>query len=256
MSKTINNETAVIFGATSAVGQALSKIHAENGGSLILVGRNADRLETTAADLRTRGAPQVDCLVSDLDDFDAHEDLMQQISKKSSDIAKYYFFYGTLPDQDACEASWEVSHKALTTNFLSAASLLTLIANKVEQEAKALGNRSIVVVTSVAGDRGRQSNYVYGAAKGGLTLFLQGMRNRLYKSGCSVTTVKPGFIDTPMTSDIEKGGPLWATPEKVAGDIYKAAQKGKNEIYTPNFWMLIMLIIKNIPETIFKRLSL
>ncbi|HIO97828.1 MAG TPA: SDR family oxidoreductase [Leucothrix sp.] len=252
----MNKETAVIFGATSAVGQALSKIHAENGGSLILIGRNTDRLETTAADLRTRGAPQVDFLVSDLDDFNAHETLMQQINEKSSDIAKYYFFYGTLPDQKACEESWEVAHKALTTNFLSAASLLTLIANKVEKETKDKANRGIVVVTSVAGDRGRQSNYVYGAAKGGLTLFLQGLRNRLHKTGCSVTTVKPGFIDTPMTSDIEKGGPLWATPEKVAGDIYKAAQKGKNEIYTPNFWMPIMMIIKNIPETIFKKLSL
>jgi len=252
----MNNETAVIFGATSAVGQALSKIHAEKGGALILIGRNADRLETTAADLRTRGAPQVDCLVSDLDDFDSHAELMQQISDKSSDIAKYYFFYGSLPDQKDCETSWEISQKALTTNFLSAASLLTLIANKVEKESKDKGDRGIIVVTSVAGDRGRQSNYVYGAAKGGLTLFLQGLRNRLYKSGCSVTTVKPGFIDTPMTSEIEKGGPLWATPEKVAGDIFKAAQKGKNEIYTPNFWMFIMLIIKNVPETIFKRLSL
>lgn len=252
----MNNETAVIFGATSAVGQALSKIHAENGGSLILIGRNADRLDATAADLRTRGAPNVDCLVSDLDEFDSHQALMQKINDKSDDIAKYYFFYGTLPDQKACEASWGETQKALTTNFLSAASLLTLIANKVEKESKDKGDRGIIVVTSVAGDRGRQSNYVYGAAKGGLTIFLQGLRNRLHQSGCAVTTVKPGFIDTPMTSDIEKGGPLWATPEKVAGDIYKAAKKGKNQIYTPTFWMFIMLIIKNIPETIFKKLSL
>ncbi len=251
-----NNETAVIFGATSAVGQALSKIHAEQGGALILVGRDESKLDVTAADLRTRGASQVDCLVADLDDFDKHQSLLQEIENKADDIAKYYFFYGTLPDQKACEASWQESHKALTTNFLSAASLLTLIANKVETESKNKGDRGIIVVTSVAGDRGRQSNYIYGAAKGGLTLFLQGLRNRLHKSGCSVTTVKPGFIDTPMTSDIEKGGPLWATPEKVAVDIYKAAQKGKNEIYTPNFWMPIMLIIKNIPETIFKKLSL
>ncbi len=251
-----NNETAVIFGATSAVGQALSKIHAEQGGSLILVARDKSKLDVTAADLRTRGAPQVDCLVADLDDFDKHPNLLQEIENKSDDIAKYYFFYGTLPDQKACEASWQESQKALTTNFLSAASLLTLIANKVETESKNKADRGIIVVTSVAGDRGRQSNYIYGAAKGGLTLFLQGLRNRLHKSGCAVTTVKPGFIDTPMTSDIEKGGPLWATPEKVAGDIYKAAQKGKNEIYTPNFWMPIMLVIKNIPETIFKKLSL
>lgn len=252
----MSKETLVIFGATSAVGQALAKIHAKNGDTLILIARNASRLESIAADLRIRGATRVDCLNSDLDDFSQHESLMHQVSEKSQDIAKYYFFYGTLPDQKACETSWQVAHKALTTNFLSAASLLTLIANKVEQENCAIKSRGIIVVTSVAGDRGRQSNYVYGAAKGGLSLFLQGLRNRLYKSGCAVTTVKPGFIDTPMTSEIEKGGPLWATPEKVAGDIYKAAQKGKNEIYTPNFWVLIMLIIKNIPETIFKRLTL
>lgn len=250
----MNKQTSVIFGATSAVGQALSKIHAEKGGALILIGRNEERLNTIAVDLRTRGASAVDCLVSDLDDYSHHESLMKQIDEISQDVEKYYFFYGTLPDQKACEESWEETQKALTTNFLSAASLLTLIANKVEKER--VINRGIVVVTSVAGDRGRQSNYIYGAAKGGLTLFLQGLRNRLHKSGCAVTTVKPGFIDTPMTSDIEKGGPLWATPEKVAGDIYKASQKGKNEIYTPNFWMLIMLIIKNIPEFIFKKLSL
>lgn len=248
----MKNETLVIFGATSAVAQMLAKIHAEKSDSLILIARNSKRFDSVANDLRSRGASQVDCLTIDLDDFSKHQSLLEDIDKLSQNIAKYYFFYGSLPDQKACETSWEASQQALTTNFLSAASLLTLIANKVEKET----NRGIIVVTSVAGDRGRQSNYVYGAAKGGLALFLQGLRNRLYKSSCTVTTVKPGFIDTPMTSGMDKSGLLWATPEKVANDIYKASQKGKNIIYTPGFWRLIMFIIKMIPETIFKRLNL
>lgn len=245
------NETVLIFGATSSVAQKLARIHAEKGDSLVLIARNSDRLESVAADLRVRGAPLVECLQSDLSDTGNHRMLLKTIEEKCPDIAKYYFFYGTLPDQAACENSWQMTSDAFNVNFLSVVSLLTHIANKVENE----NGRGLIVVSSVAGDRGRQSNYVYGASKGALTIFLQGLRNRLYKSNCTVTTVKPGFIDTPMTRDFKKGA-LWATPEKVAQDIYKAARKGKDEIYTPGFWILIMFIIKNIPEVIFKRLSL
>lgn len=245
------NESVVIFGATSAVAQMLARLHAEKGDSLILVARNNSNLNSVAADLHSRGATQVDCFTCNLDDISDHQDLLNKINDKCNDIAKYYFFYGTLPDQKNCETSWELTNKALTTNFLSVISLLTIIANKIEKET----NRGIVVVSSVSGDRGRQSNYVYGTSKGALTIFLQGLRNRLYKSNCTVTTIKPGFIDTPMTKDFKKG-PLWATPEKVAKDIYRASIKGKNEIYTPNFWRIIMFVIKSIPEHIFKRLSL
>ena len=251
MMDNVRNETIVIFGATSAVAQQLAKIHAEKGDSMILIARNDSRLKSVAADLRSRGAAQVDCLTNNLDVISDHPDLLKNIGEKCTDISKYYFFYGTLPDQKSCEDSWESTNDAFTINFLSVASLLTHIANKVEKET----NRGIIVVSSVAGDRGRQSNYIYGTSKGALTIFLQGLRNRLYKSNCTVTTIKPGFIDTPMTRDFKKSI-LWATPEKVAQDIYKAARKGKNEIYTPNFWKLIMFIIKSIPETIFKRLSL
>ncbi len=246
-----DNETIVIFGATSAVAQMLARIHAESGDSMILVARNFDRLNSIAADLRVRGAPLVEYLCHDFDNTEQHSELLEGIEKKCADIAKYYFFYGSLPEQKECEASWSSTHNALMTNFLSVVSLLTLIANKVEKET----GRGIIVVSSVAGDRGRQSNYIYGTAKGALTIFLQGLRNRLYRSDCSVTTIKPGFIDTPMTRNFKKGL-LWAKPEKVAQDIYKAAYKRKDEVYTPGFWRLIMLIIKSIPETIFKRLSL
>ncbi len=251
MEDKLKNETIVVFGATSAVAQKLAQIHAQAGDTLILVARNKGRLNTVASDLLARGSPQVDCLTSDFDIIQDHPSLLKKIEEKSSTISKYYFFYGILPDQKECEASWEITHKALMTNLLSVMSLLTSIANKIEKET----NRGLIVISSVAGDRGRQSNYIYGTSKGALTIFLQGLRNRLHKSNCTVTTIKPGFIDTPMTKDFKKGA-LWATPEKVAQDIYKAASKGKDEVYTPNFWALIMLVIKNIPETIFKRLSL
>ena len=246
-----DKQTIIIFGATSAVGQALARIHSSEGDALILVARNVGRLDRVATDMLSRGASQVDCLYSDLDNIDAHTELLRKVEQTATNIHKYYFFYGILPDQEACEASWNETQKALTTNLLSVVSLLTNIANKIEKET----NRGLIVVSSVAGDRGRQSNYIYGTAKGALTLFLQGLRNRLYRSNCSVTTIKPGFIDTPMTRDFKKGI-LWSTPEKVAQDIYKAARKGKDEVYTPGFWRLIMLIIKSIPEIFFKRLSL
>ncbi len=251
MENKLKNETIVVFGATSAVAQKLAQIHAEAGNSLILIARNEARLITVAADLLARGSPVVEYLTSDFDIIQDHSSLLEKIEKKSLNISKYYFFYGILPDQKECEASWETTHKALVTNLLSVMSLLTNIANKIEKET----NKGIIVVSSVAGDRGRQSNYIYGTSKGALTIFLQGLRNRLHKSNCSVTTIKPGFIDTPMTKYFKKGA-LWATPEKVAQDIYKAASKRKDEVYTPSFWALIMLVIKNIPETIFKRLSL
>jgi len=247
----LKNETIVIFGATSAVAQELARIHAKAGDSILLIARNDSHLKSVADDLLARGSPQVESITCDLDDIQNHTDLLNDINEMFSDISKYYFFYGVLPDQEACQNSFDMTNNAITTNFLSVISLLTLIANKIEKET----NRGIIAVSSVAGDRGRQSNYIYGTAKGALTIFLQGLRNRLYKANCTVTTIKPGFIDTPMTRDFKKGA-LWATPEKVARDTYIAAQKGKDEIYSPGFWMLIMFIIKNIPEIIFKRLSL
>jgi short-subunit dehydrogenase len=245
------NETVVIFGATSEVAQSLARVHADNKDSLIIIARNKPHLDSVAADLISRGASQVNCLYTDFDNMTEHENLLKKIEQIDNDIAKYYFFYGILPDQQACEASWDLTMNVLTTNFLSIVSLLTYIANKIEKET----DRGLIVVSSVAGDRGRKSNYIYGTSKGALTIFLQGLRNRLYSSNCFVTTVKPGFIDTVMTRDFKKGI-LWASPENVAKDIFKGASKGKNEVYTPGFWKIIMFIIKSIPEPIFKRLNL
>ena len=244
-------QTIAIFGATSAVAQALAKLHANDGNNILLLARNEEHLESIANDLQVRGAKSVHCINADLADVDQHPDLLKNLESFSDDIKKYYCFYGVLPDQKQCEASWDHTLDALNTNFISKASLLTLIANKIEKEQ----NRSLIVVSSVAGDRGRQSNYIYGTGKGALSIFLQGLRNRLQKANCPVITIKPGFIDTPMTESFDKNF-LWASPEKVANDIYHAAIKNRDVVYSPWFWRYIMLIIKCMPERIFKKLSL
>jgi len=195
-----------------------------------------------------RGAT-VHTLEADFDLLDTHDSLVEKIS----DCEEVFCFYGTLPDQSACEQSWEATEQALHTNFLSVVSLLNRLANHFEQRAH--GN--LVVVSSVAGDRGRKSNYVYGTAKGALSIYCAGLRNRLAASGVHVLTVKPGFIDSPMTAHLEKKpAPLWVGPDRVAKDIVKAANARKNVLYTPWFWQVILLIIQHIPEPIFKRLSL
>ena len=159
--------------------------------------------------------------------------------------------YGSLGDQAACEASAAQTLTELNTNCISVISLLTLLANVMQKQ----GSGSLAVISSVAGDRGRQSNYVYGTAKGALTIFLQGLRNRLDQHGVHVLTIKPGFVDTPMTSDFSKGL-LWVGPETIARGIVSAINKRKDIVYLPFFWRYIMLIIRLIPERIFKRMSL
>jgi len=185
---------AVIFGATSALGQSVARLLVADQEHLILVARDAQKLAIVADDLTARGG-SVTTRQVDLDDMTAHTELVDGVS----DADSFWFFYGTLPDQAACERDWQATASALQTNFLSAASLLT----RIGSICQARGSGSIVVISSVAGDRGRKSNYVYGTAKGALSLFCQGLRNRLSESGVHVLTVKPGFIDTPMTADIE-----------------------------------------------------
>ncbi|MBT8127471.1 MAG: SDR family NAD(P)-dependent oxidoreductase, partial [Gammaproteobacteria bacterium] len=159
--------------------------------------------------------------------------------------------HGTLPEQKACEQSFDLTQKEFGINTLSTISLLTYLANYFEDK----GQGTIAVISSVAGDRGRQSNYVYGSAKGTVTLYLQGLRNRLHKSNVNVITVKPGFVDTPMTSGMNKGL-LWAKPEKIADTIFRAIDRRRDVVYAPWFWRYIMLIIRMIPELLFKRLNL
>ena len=241
----------LILGATSAIAQATARLFAADGAAFCLVGRGEARLEIVAQDLTTRGAGQALCLTADLGQVEGHRELIQRAEAALGGLDLALIAYGTLGDQQAGQADFAVAHRELHTNFISVASLLTHLANLMEPR----GQGTIAVISSVAGDRGRQSNYIYGAAKGGLSVFLQGLRNRLAPAGVAVLTVKPGFVDTPMTTAFAKG-PLWVGPEVVAAGIHQGVVKGREVVYTPWFWRYVMWIIRAIPERFFKRLKL
>ncbi|CAI8824953.1 decaprenylphospho-beta-D-erythro-pentofuranosid-2-ulose 2-reductase [Methylococcus capsulatus] len=241
----------LIIGATSAIAQATARRFAGRGDRLYLLGRDFDRLEALAQDLRIRGAESVDYANFEAENFAGHPALLDQAYETLGGIDVALIAHGTLPDQRACEQSFDEALRELNVNAIGTLSLLTHLANRMEQQ----GNGTLAVVSSPAGDRGRQSNYVYGAAKAMVTVFCQGLRNRLFGSGVRVLTIKPGFVDTPMTAAFEKGM-LWAQPERIAAGIEKAIGKGADSVYLPGFWALIMLMIRSIPETVFKRLKL
>jgi short-subunit dehydrogenase len=242
----------LIIGATSAIAEATARLFAENGWNIYLLARNHEKLTSIADDLKIRGSSEVQFDTLDVTDLDAHNEILTKVFKHFDTLDACLIAHGSLPDQQACEASAELTLKELNTNAISTISLLTHLANLFETQ----GSGVLSVITSVAGDRGRKSNYVYGSAKGMVSVFLQGLRNRLYGSNVQVVDVKPGFVDTPMTEGFDKSGFLWAKPDRIASDIYKGIKRGGQVVYTPFFWRLIMLIIKLIPEIIFKRLSL
>jgi short-subunit dehydrogenase len=241
----------LVIGATSAIAEATARLFAESGYNLYLLARNREKLSVMAKDLEIRGAKNVQHHTIEVTDHESHEEIITEAFQHMGHIDITLIAHGTLPDQTACEKSFNQTHSELNINAIGTISLLTHLANQYENQ----GSGAIAVITSVAGERGRQSNYIYGSAKNMVSTFLQGLRNRLYKHGVQVLDIKPGFVDTPMTSDFDKG-PLWAKPETIAHGVVKGIDKGKHVIYTPFFWRYIMLIIKSIPELIFKRLSL
>ncbi len=240
-----------IAGATSAIAQETAKHFAAAGDRLFLVARNEAKLQAVAEDLQARGAAKVATFILDMDDVAQHEALWQKAEEEIGPVDTVFVAYGVLPDQNECQQEVEATLKAFTTNALSPIAFLTLVANEFEQRR----HGTIAVISSVAGDRGRQSNYVYGSAKGALSLFLQGLRNRLSHAGVQVITIKPGFVDTPMTAHLPKNF-LFAKPAQVGERIYRAMEKAEDTLYVPWFWYFIMLIIKAIPESIFKRLKM
>jgi short-subunit dehydrogenase len=241
----------LIVGATSAIAEATARLWAAQGHRLYLLGRNEERLQAMAADLAIRGAVSVNTGALDANDFARHERAIDDAITALEGIDIALIAHGTLGDQQACERDFDLALRELNTNALSVISLLTRLAGRFEAQ----GHGTIAVISSVAGDRGRQSNYVYGSAKGAVSIFLQGLRQRLCKSGVGVLTIKPGFVDTPMTRDFRKG-PLWATPATIAKRIVKAIETGGDEVYAPGFWFFIMMVIKLIPERLFKRIKL
>jgi short-subunit dehydrogenase len=193
----------------------------------------------------------VESLALDLNDFGQHEALVDKAYAALGGLDGAVLAHGVLGDQAECQKSYASAEKVFTTNFNSAASLLTVLANRFEAQKAG----TLVALSSVAGDRGRQSNYVYGASKAALTAFMQGLRHRLAGSGVKVVTVKPGPVNTPMTAGFEKKH-TFARPEDVARGIVRAAERGAGEVYLPGKWRLIMLIIRNLPDFIFNRMKI
>ena len=241
----------LVLGATSVIAQETLKPFAKEHADFFLVGRNKERLSAVASDLRARGANKVEEFPLNLDTVETHQYLVELAVKNLDGLDLAFIAYGTLSDQSLCQASVETTIKEFNTNFISTISLLTHLANYFEKERKGC----IAVISSVAGDRGRKSNYVYGAAKGALNIFLQGLRNRLTESDVNVLTIKPGFVDTPMTRNIPKNN-LFAQPKVVGDKIYQAIKTRQDVLYVPGFWRIIMFAIRSIPEQIFKKLSL
>lgn len=241
----------LIFGATSSMAEHCARLWAIRKDNLFLVGRDDQRLGTIAADLRVRGAANVYEYCADLNIVVQHALLIEQARSALKYFDVVLIAHGTLADQAACQDSTDLTFQEIQTNALSTVSLLTHLANYFEQK----GSGTIAVISSVAGDRGRASNYVYGCAKALLTAFTSGLRQRLFKSGVTVLTVKPGFVDTPMTAGLKKGL-LWAQPETVAKQIVKAIDQKKSVVYVPGFWRLIMLVVQHIPTFVFKRIKL
>ena len=245
--------TLLVIGATSAIAHAVSRRHAARGARLVLLARDAARLDANAADLRVRGAAEVHCIAFDALATEDHEAALAQawavVGAGGFDAA--LVAWGSLPDQAACEASVAQALQAFDLNARSVLALLTLLAQRFERQGRGV----IGILSSPAGDRGRASNYVYGAAKAAVTALASGLRHRLARKGVRVVTLLPGFVDTPMTAGFAKG-PLWATPEQVALDIDRALASANGRVYTPWFWRWIMLVVKALPERIFVRTRL
>lgn len=242
-------ENVLILGATSDMAVAIARQLALEGYSITLAARNTERLQALEGDLRVRYKVAVSSVRFDALDFASHPVFYNALPEKP-DIVICVF--GLLGDQRTAEQDWQHARLIIDSNYTGAASILNVISNDFERRKKGV----IVGISSVAGDRGRQSNYIYGSAKAGFTAYLSGLRNRLYHHGVQVITVKPGFVKTKMIENLSTPGPLTASPKQVAEKISRAIRKKSNTVYVLSIWGLIMFIIKAIPEAIFKRLKL
>ncbi|MFN3403249.1 MAG: SDR family oxidoreductase [Cytophagaceae bacterium] len=243
-------QTVLILGATSDIGEAIAYEFARNKFNVILASRKHERLAPLKSDLSIRHNVEVSSVEFDALDFNSHKEFYKSLAGKI-DVAVCVFGY--LGDQKIAEDDNEETLKIINSNYSGAVSILNIIANDMESRKKG----TIIGISSVAGERGRQSNYIYGSAKAAFTVYLDGLRNRLFKSGVHVITVKPGFVATKMIENLPPTPkPLTAKPSKVASDIFQAYKKKENTLYTLWMWKYIMLIIKNIPEIIFKKMKL
>lgn len=240
----------LIVGATSAVATATTRLLGSQGHALFLAARNETALYDLAEDLRTRGVQQVHTGAFSADATDRFAALLDSASRALGGLDTAIIAYGTLPQQLAIQDSPLLVAEAIASNFTSVAALLSVLGARFERE----GRGTIVAISSVAGDRGRAANYVYGSAKAGLTCFLSGMRQRLGRKSVQVITIKSGLIDTPMTADFPKGL-LWSDAETVAKGIVRALEARGTTVYVPGYWRIIMWIVRIMPERIFSRMK-
>ena len=241
--------SVAIIGATSAVAQAAIRLWAARGYALTLIARNVEELARISADAQLRGAANVTSISGELTSRVFIKETLKSMAAPNAALLAY----GSLTDSAQADADLAYLDDELHTNFVSMALWAQGLA-----ETMAVNNATggcIAVMSSVAGDRGRGSNHAYGAAKAGLSAYCSGLRARMAARRVHVVTIKPGFIDSPMTAHIAKKGPLWATPEAIAHGLIAAIDKRRDVVYLPGFWRLIMLIIQHIPESVFKRLK-
>ncbi len=239
----------LIIGAKSDIAKATAREYAKNGYDLYLAARNVEELEEFAQDVITRTQKEVKLVELDILDYKSHQAFYDNLDEKPLGVVSAV---GYLGDQEKAQSDFAGAQKIMDTNYTGVVSLFNIIADDFEKRKSGF----IVGISSVAGDRGRKSNYIYGSAKAALTAYLSGLRNRLYDTQVHVLTVKPGFVATKMTEDMDLPEKLTAQPEEVASDIYKAQQSGKNVLYTKWIWKWVMLIIRNIPEFQFKKMSI
>ncbi len=236
----------LIIGAKSDIAKAVAKKYAKHGYNLYLAARKSSELEEFANDINIRTEKDVKCVELDILDYKSHEAFYNALEEKPLGVILAVGYFG---EQDKAQSDFKEAKTIIDTNYTGVVSLLNIIANDFEKRESGF----IVGISSVAGDRGRKSNYIYGSSKAALTAYLSGLRNRLYDANVHVLTVKPGFVATKMTEGMDLPDKLTAQPEEVAEDIYIAQQKGKNVLYTKWMWRWVMLIIRSIPEFQFKK---
>jgi len=243
------SSVVLILGALSDIGRAIAHEYARRGHVLHLAARRAERLEAELSDLRIRYGVQAHAWEFDALAFDTHEAFYAALDPAPELVFCVFGFYA---DPEAARQQWPLARQMMEVNYVGATSIMEVAARQMETAGKGC----LVGISSVAGDRGRAKNYLYGSSKAAFTAYLSGLRNRLYPKGVHVLTVKPGFVHTQMTAHLDLPPLLTSTPQRVARDVVSAVKKRKNLIYTPWYWRYIMLAIKLIPEWLFKRLSI
>ncbi len=237
----------LILGATSGIAKSLAREFARHGFDLVLAGRDMDEMQTIAADARVRYGTKSEIVPFSATDFESHPEFWKSCGALDGVLC----CFGVMHTQNEAENDWQKAYAMIEVNYSASVSILNIAANEFE----ARGRGFIAILSSVAGDRGRRSNYIYGSTKAAVSTYAEGLRARLFASGVSMTTIKPGPVDTAMSFGLDKL-PLLASPEKVAADIYRGVRRKADVVYTPAPWRFIMAILCAVPSFLWKRAKL